>query len=121
MQVVHYSQIALQLLEKQHNNVRLGAAHAFQMEFHAYRNPNAPLIKLNKAVKIKELMELVFGYLINQILELVDFNYAQMPLQISIPIKDALHIQLIHSVQPQALAVFHCQLVHSIKFRLDVL
>ena len=61
MQVVHYSQIVLQLLAKQHNNVKLGAQHAFLMESLAYRNPNAHPIKHNKPAKIKELMEPAFG------------------------------------------------------------
>ena len=61
MQVVHYSQIVLQQLEKQHNNVKLGGIHASQMEFLAYQKPNAHPIKLNKPAKIKEQMELAFG------------------------------------------------------------
>ena len=52
-------------------------------------------------------MELAFGLLINKILEIVDFNYAQMQLQIMILTKDAMHIWLIHSVQLQGLVVFH--------------
>ena len=47
MQVVLYSQIAQQPLEKQLNNVKFGVTHAFQMEFHVYQNPNAHLIKHN--------------------------------------------------------------------------
>ena len=39
------------------------------MEYLAYLNPNAHPIKYNTPAKIKELMEPVFGYLINQILE----------------------------------------------------
>ena len=47
MLVVLYSQIALQLLEKHHNNVKHGAVHAFLMEYLVYQNHNAPRIKLN--------------------------------------------------------------------------
>ena len=92
MQVVLYSQIAQQPLEKQLNNVKFGVTHAFQMEFLVYQNPNAHLIKLNKPAKVKEQMELVFGLVINKILELVDFNYAQMQFQIMIIIMDVLHL-----------------------------
>ena len=80
MQVVLYSQIALQRWEKQHNNAKHGVKLAFLMEFHAYQKLNAHPIKLNKHAKIREQMVLVFGLLIR----LVDFNYVPMLIQIKI-------------------------------------
>ena len=46
MQVVLYSQIALQQQEKQLFNVKLGVALAYLMEYLVYQNPNVHRIKL---------------------------------------------------------------------------
>ena len=94
MQVALYSPIAQQQWEKHCNNARLGVAHAFLMESPAFQNHNAPLIKLNKPVKIRERMELAFGLLIrlHRIRELVDFNYARMQLQTMIITMVVLHL-----------------------------
>ena len=91
--LVAYSQLARLPLEQQLHNAKPGDRHAYQMELLVYQNLLVHHIKHKLLVEMLVLTVLVSGWhrLEQQLQELADYNYAQMPLQTSLLMQDALH------------------------------
>ena len=94
VQVVLCSLIVLQQLEKLLYSVKPGAILVFLMEFPVFLNPNVLLIKHRQLVKIKVLMEPVYGlpHRLHLLVKLADYNCVLMPPLILILIQDVLHL-----------------------------
>ena len=119
--VVVYLQPAHRQLEQQLHNAKPGDRHAYQMELLVYQSQLVHHIQHKLLVETLVQTVLVSGSLQQeqQQQELADYNYAQMPLQTSLLMQDALHFQrqlLVQLLEPLA---FHKLLAQHTQFKPD--
>ena len=114
--VVVYLQLAHRQLEQQLHNAKPGDRHASQMELLVYQSRLVHHMQHRLLVETLVQTVLVSGSLQQeqQLQELVDYNYVQMPLQINLLMQDALHFQLLLLVQLLGRLVFPNPHAHNI-------
>ena len=90
---VLHTQVVQLLQEHQLHNAKPGDRHAYQMELLVYQSQLVHHMQHRLLVETLVQTVLVSGSLQQeqQLQELVDYNYVQMPLQTSLLMQDALH------------------------------